>query len=145
MATQTTLRDKVDNFVKSNQTNPPSYNLAKKVFEFINNNRSYTYDDADKDYWQMPFETTRRKTGDCDDWAGLTFYILNKLKFTNFRMGIFEYGENGHMSVIWFENDSKDPWVLDSTGAMTRQVIKMSQLVNWKLVASFDQKNEWKH
>lgn len=139
-----TLRKDVDRFLKQHEKETPSEGLARKINTFVLGVSVYDRDAPDKDYWQTPKETISRKKGDCDDWAGLIFYLLKKLKFNNVRMGIFMHPElGGHMMVLWYE--SEDPWVLDSTGAASTVMRKLSYYPDWKLKASFDTEHEWNH
>ncbi len=53
------------------------------------------YDSRSIDYWQSPHETLNRKTGDCEDKALLTIYIIN-LKFNEkLEIGIYQSNSDG--------------------------------------------------
>jgi hypothetical protein len=49
-------------------------NTIDDIINYITNN--YTYKDEQTDYWQLPEETYRLKTGDCEDLALLFCYLL---------------------------------------------------------------------
>ena len=143
------LDEKIRKFMESNRDRKANRRLARKIGYFVLSVMKYKYDDPHKDYWQMPDETVRKEIGDCDDWAGLIFWLLHQFGFAKIRMGIFVNIERntGHMMVLWYEDGfDKEPWVLDSTGAATSQMIRLTKLAKWwRLRASFDWENEYVH
>lgn len=74
----------------------------------------YVYDEDGNDYWQKPWETFERRSGDkmlgdCDDWAGVFTYALKKAgKQARFLVmwGTDQFGdESGHATALELSSD----------------------------------------
>jgi hypothetical protein len=83
------------------------------------------------DHWPTLREFFETNGDDCD---GLDLIAYGLLRESGFREGeIFRLivrrdsdGAN-HMVSVWFE-DPQDPWVIDATGAMSREMLRYSQM-----------------
>ena len=43
-----------------------------------------------------------------------------------------------HMATLWFE-ERGDPWLIDATGAISRRLIRFSELRGWTPIRLFDE------
>lgn len=100
----------------------------------------------DDDPWPTFAELLARDGDDCD---GLDLIAFELLRGLGFRKGeIYRAivrrardGEN-HMVTLWFE-DPADPWVIDSTGAVTERLRRLSELPGWIPTKVFDEELQW--
>jgi hypothetical protein len=86
---------------------------------------------------------------DCDGLDLMTFTLLRKLGFSKdeiFRSIVVdrETGQH-HMVTLWFETpDRRDPWVLDPTGVVTNELVRLSQVPKWSPIEIFDEARHYR-
>lgn len=94
--------------------------LSKKVSEHL------TYEDNKKtwgfsEYWASPYQTFKKKKGDCNCYAVLICHLARLLGFSPLEIfvragDINNNGEiEGHAHVIWFDFDTKEWWVVEGS------------------------------
>ncbi len=83
------------------------------------------------DHWPTLREFFETNGDDCD---GLDLIAYGLLRESGFREGEIyrlivrrDYDGANHMVSVWFE-DPADPWVIDATGAMSREMLRYSQM-----------------
>lgn len=95
------------------------------------------------DHWPTLREFFENNGDDCD---GLDLIAYGLLRESGFREGevyrlIVRRDSDGanHMVSVWFE-DPQDPWVIDATGAMSREMLRYSQMpAGWTPRMMFDE------
>jgi hypothetical protein len=81
---------------------------------------------------------------DCDGLDMLTFQLLRRMGFGAdeiYRAIVVERptGQH-HMVTLWFEDgDRSDPFVLDPTGVVTTEMVRLSQVGSWEPIEIFDE------
>ncbi len=102
--------------------------------------RRYFVPDPGVDVWPTVDEVLEAGGDDCDGLAFLTHRLLRELGFADdaLFLAIVRRPEDDlhHMVNLWFD-DREDPWVIDPTGAMTRGLVRMSQVHGWEPLALF--------
>jgi predicted transglutaminase-like cysteine proteinase len=102
--------------------------------------------DGPVDHWATLEETLRTNGDDCDGLELLVYNALRELGFANgevFRAIVYRPADGQHhMVTLWFE-EANDPWVIDPTGAMTAQMLRMSQIPEWVPLKLFDDNEEF--
>lgn len=58
------------------KTDKQGFDLIYKINKEINERISYKNEPQGKDYWQLPSETNKLRTGDCEDYAIAKWYEL---------------------------------------------------------------------
>jgi len=68
------------------------------------------------------------------------FYLLREMGFpegTVFNSFLYRTSDGKHhMFTLWFE-DRENPWIIDSTGAMSSEAIRSSDLTGWRPLRTF--------
>jgi predicted transglutaminase-like cysteine proteinase len=87
-----------------------------QAFNFVTSNIMYKRDhhiDSRVDFWQFPYETLRKGTGDCEDMAFLLASILMQMGLYHVRVALGKLNNRGH---AWVEAYDGYQWhILDST------------------------------
>jgi len=103
-------------------------------------------EDGGVDHWATVKSTLRRGQEDCDGLELLVFAALRKAGFDSAKVyrAIVVEGDTlqHHMVTLWFE-DPRDPWVLDSTGAMTDSMVRMSEVPSWSALRVFTETKQF--
>jgi hypothetical protein len=120
---------------------------AREFMEWIQAQAAEHYiADGPVDHWATLEETLRGDGDDCDGLELLVFHALRNQGFSAdevFRAIVHRQSDGQHhMVTLWFE-DSDDPWVIDPTGAMTRRMVRMSQLPEWSPLKVFNDRDEY--
>jgi hypothetical protein len=106
--------------------------------------RRHYIPDGEVDHWATLSEVFAQDGDDCDGLDLMTFELLRKLGFSKdeiFRSIVVdrETGQH-HMVTLWFDsNDRRDPWVLDPTGVVTNELVRLSQVPKWSPIEMFDE------
>jgi len=99
------------------------------------------------DIWPTPQEVLETGGDDCDGLAFVTHRMLLDLGFReeNLYLAIVRRDSDAlhHMVGLWF-GDGQDPWVIDPTGAMAREMIRMSSVSEWQPLAVFSEKEHFR-
>lgn len=121
--------------------------LASEVVAWVQTQaQSHFVPDSYIDRWPTFEEVLQSKGDDCDGLALLAYHMLSDLGFAPGKL--FEAivrrvpsGEH-HMVTFWFE-DPDDPWVIDPTGAMVSELVRMSSVPDWHPVKIFNVSEEY--
>jgi hypothetical protein len=98
------------------------------------------------DHWPTYSELAQRDGDDCDGLDLIAYRLLAEFGFP--RGQIFravmrrDIDRRNHMVTLWFE-DPKDPWVFDATGAMTRRLVRFSNVEGWTPTAVFNEHEQF--
>ncbi len=108
-----------------------------------NSRRVYRPDGA-RDHWATLGEVIESGGDDCDGLDLLTFVLLRRLGFEEreiYRAIVVEEGTGQHhMVTLWFADDRRDdPYVLDPTGVVTSEVVRLSDVPTWEPIELFDE------
>ena len=120
---------------------------AREFMQWIQEQAGQHYiADGPVDHWATLEETLRGDGDDCDGLELLVFHALRDQGFPAdevFRAVVHRPSDGQHhMVTLWFE-DPGDPWVIDPTGAMTRRMLRMSQLPQWAPLKVFSDTEEF--
>ena len=119
--------------------------LAAETVAWIQDeSRRHYIPDGETDHWATLSEVIASNGDDCDGLDLMTFLLLRKLGFAKdeiFRSIVVdrETGQH-HMVTLWFEGgDRRDPWLLDPTGVVTSELVRLSAVPNWSPIEIFDE------
>lgn len=100
----------------------------------------------DTDHWATVRDLLESNGDDCDGLDLIIYQILREFGFPEdelYRAITFREKDGlVHMVTLWFE-DRRDPWVLDATGAMTRDVRRFSEVRGWVPIKVFDETRQF--
>lgn len=105
-------------------------------------------DDADpaRDHWPTYGELLATNGDDCDGLDLIAYGLLRSFGFDSehlFRAIIRrDRDRTHHMVTLWFESPD-DPWVIDTTGAASRRVLRLSELQDWTPVHVFNEQVQY--
>ena len=104
--------------------------------------------DQDGDEWPTLAELFARGGDDCDGLELLGFTTLRHLGFGEGEIyrGVLRSrdGEHYHMVTLWFDaGPSSDPYVLDPTGWIARDLVRLSSLAGWVPLRLFDEDQQF--
>lgn len=96
----------------------PKENQIYVVNSYVNSLITYKTDKefyGVSEYWASPYETFIYQKGDCEDYALLKFYILNKLGFTDLKILVvtYDYSYNYIHAVLIVNHNNKN-YILDN-------------------------------
>jgi hypothetical protein len=97
--------------------------------------------DLETDAWPTSQELFVQNGDDCDGIDLIAYNLMLELGFREdeiFR-AVVRRDRDGefHMVTLWFE-DPADPWVVDTTGAMTMRLRRVSELPGWTVAVVFN-------
>ena len=119
--------------------------VAKEAVAWVQaRSRSHYRPDGASDHWATLGEVIRSGADDCDGLDLMTFVLLRKMGFAKdeiYRAIIVEDGTGQHhMVTLWFEGGERtDPFVLDPTGVVTNEMVRLSQVPDWEPIELFDE------
>jgi hypothetical protein len=121
--------------------------LARELAGWIQKQAKQHYiADGPIDHWATLEETFRTNGDDCDGLELLVYHLLRDLGFGKdevFRGIVYRRNDDQHhMVTFWFE-DPNDPWVIDSTGAMTFGMPRMSEVPGWAPLKVFSEDSNY--
>ncbi|MBW2241848.1 MAG: hypothetical protein JRH01_07660 [Deltaproteobacteria bacterium] len=94
------------------------------------------------DIWPTAQEVLEAGGDDCDGLAFLAHELLLELGFEREELYLAIVRRRSdalhHMVGLWF-GDGADPWIIDPTGAMTAEMVRMSSLEGWDPLAIFSE------
>ena len=122
---------------------------AEAVAWIQDESRRHYIPDGETDHWATLSEVIAQDGDDCDGLDLMTFLLLRKLGFSKDEIyrSIVVDRETGqhHMVTLWFEtSDHRDPWVLDPTGVVTSQLVRLSQVPKWSPIEMFDEARHYR-
>ena len=111
--------------------------------------RKYYRADEDRDHWATLGEMAKTGGDDCDGLDLLTFVLLRRLGFQDdeiYRSIVVEQDSGQHhMVTLWFEGGGrKDPFVLDPTGVVTQEMVRLSTIDGWEPIQLFDEEAHYR-
>jgi hypothetical protein len=94
----------------------PSYIKTPQDIEnwLISEGFRYEKDKTRRDEWKTPERLIKEKAGDCEDYARLTFNILEDLGYENVMLIAIYFKDGGH-GICWFKEKDRT-WSFFSTG-----------------------------
>ena len=100
--------------------------------------------DGERDHWATLGEVIESGQDDCDGLDVLTFELLRKMGFGKdeiYRSIVVERSSGQHhMVTLWFEGGTRnDPYVLDPTGVVTSEMVRLSTVPAWEPIELFDE------
>ncbi len=120
--------------------------LARRFVEWAQDQamQHYRFDDRldlAGDDWPTTRDLFDKNGDDCDGIDLIAYNLLLDLGFPEeqiFRAVIRrDYDGEFHMVTLWFEHPD-DPWVIDTTGAMTMRMRRLSELPGWTPAVIFN-------
>jgi hypothetical protein len=104
--------------------------------------------DPGGDQWPTLAELFARGEDDCDGLELLAFNVLRGLGFGEgeiYRAVLrSENPERYHMVTLWFDADlSSDPYVIDPTGWIAHDLVRLSSLPRWRALRLFDEDQQF--
>ena len=117
---------------------------AEAVTWVQEHSRDHYQPDGATDHWATLGEVVETGADDCDGLDLLTFVLLRRLGFESdeiYRAIIVEDGTGQHhMVTLWFEGGrTDDPFLLDPTGVVTPEMVRLSAVSKWKPIELFDE------
>ncbi len=108
----------------------------------------YYQNDGDLDDWPVLGELLAAGADDCDGMDLLTFSLLRGLGFEQgeiYRAIVRNVRSDlHHIVTLWFEAGRRDdPWLLDSTGEISRAVRPLSAHRDWEPLRLFDERTSF--
>jgi|SRR5215475_9619971 len=104
----------------------------------------YRFDDQQDlagDQWPTSHDLFVQNGDDCDGLDLISYNLMLELGFPEseiYRAVIRrDYDGEFHMVTFWFE-DPDDPWVIDTTGAMTLRLRRLSEVPGWTPAVLFN-------
>ena len=122
------------------------YEKVRKYLKEANARIRYTPEADNVDYWQLPQETERLATGDCEDMAIWLYDKLRHEAVDDIRFCIGKHTENSsimHAWVLWF--DGKETFVLDPSVSYEMQNVKAIPSRLYIPYYSYDGDRKWVH
>ena len=122
---------------------------AETVAWIQEESRRHYIPDGETDHWATLSEVFAANGDDCDGLDLMQFDLLRKLGFSKdeiFRSIVVD-SESGqhHMVTLWFEGgDRRDPWVLDPTGVVTSELVRLSAVPKWSPIEIFDEARHYR-
>ncbi len=102
--------------------------------------------DFDGDHWPTYRELLEKNGDDCDGLDLMSYELLGSFGFdpnTVFRAIVRRDSDRAnHMVTLWFEKPD-DPWVLDATRAMVRDMTLFSEIKGWTPTVMFNQTQQF--
>ena len=117
---------------------------AETVAWVQEHSRRYYRPDGDRDHWATLGEVIENGGDDCDGLDLLTFQTLRRLGFGPkeiFRAIVVDQDSGQHhMVTLWFDGEAReDPYLLDPTGVVTSELVRLSAVPNWEPIELFDE------
>jgi hypothetical protein len=104
----------------------------------------YRFDDRqdlEGDDWPTTRDFFERNGDDCDGIDLISYNLMLDLGFPEDQIyrAVIQRDHDGefHMVTLWFEGPD-DPWVIDTTGAMTMKMRRISELPGWTPAVIFN-------
>ena len=121
---------------------------AESVTKWIQTQaRLHFVPDPGIDIWPTAHEVLEAGGDDCDGLAFLAHELMMELGFApdELYLAIVRRRSDAlhHMVGLWF-GDGADPWIIDPTGAMTAEMVRMSSLDGWDPLAVFSETEHFK-
>jgi hypothetical protein len=120
--------------------------LARRFVEWAQDQamQHYRFDDRQDlagDDWPTTRDLFDRNGDDCDGIDLIAYNLMLDLGFPEQEIyrAVIRRDHDGefHMVTLWFE-DPVDPWVIDTTGAMTMKMRRLSELPGWTPAVIFN-------
>ena len=119
--------------------------VAAQTVRFVQEqSRRHYRPDGKQDHWATLGEVIESGGDDCDGLDLLTFVTLRRLGFGSgeiFRAIVVDrLSGQHHMVTLWFDaGRDGDPYVLDPTGVVTAEMVRLSGVPDWEPIELFDE------
>ena len=128
------------------ELNTPEYTRMSAISDITQEIAKYFYhSETGKEQFQTIKDVLQEGGGDCDSIERIAHHLLLQAGIDKGQIKrgiIYKSGAPfNHMVTFVFEGNSNDPWVIDSTGAATEKVIKMSEVKDWHVEKIADMAN----
>jgi len=126
--------------------------LARRINTWAQNQSHQFYqrdqdEDPSGDQWPTFGELLHNNGDDCDGLDLISYRLLLDFGYPRDRIyrAIVRRDSNlkNHMVTLWFE-DPKDPWVIDTTGAMVLEMTRFSGVDGWTPTKMFNETEQFK-
>jgi hypothetical protein len=120
--------------------------LARRFVEWAQDQarQHYRFDDRQDlagDEWPTTRDLFDKNGDDCDGIDLIAYNLMLDLGFPEEQIfrAVIRRDQDGefHMVTLWFE-DPDDPWVIDTTGAMTMKMRQLSAFLGWTPAVLFN-------
>lgn len=133
-------------FIKETEASS-EWQQINKVNHFFNKKIDYQLDEelwGKKDYWASPIETLGRGKGDCEDYAIAKYFSLIALGIPEEKIRLMYVRQltinQPHMVLIYFEEPSSIPFVLDN---FNNKLLPATKRRDLKPIYSFNGQGLW--
>ncbi len=123
------------------------WNKIHDVNHFFNRRVRYATDDQHwrkNDYWATPLETLGTRHGDCEDYAIAKYFTLRAMGVADEKLRLMYVRalsiNQPHMVLIYFENPSDYPYVLDNMDPQIKSALERKDL---RPIYSFNASGLW--
>ncbi len=122
---------------------------ARETLRWIQSRSALRYlSDAGVDRWPTLSEMLERGQDDCDGLELVSFHLLRTLGFRQgeiYRAVLRSTDERQfHMVTLWFDGGPRsDPYVIDPTGWIARDLVRLSSLGAWHALRLFDEDEQF--
>lgn len=123
--------------------------IARETLRWIQSRSALRYrPDMDGDRWPTLSEMLERGQDDCDGLELVSFHLLRTLGFGQgeiYRAVLRSSDERQyHMVTLWFDGGPRaDPYVIDPTGWVARDLVRLSSLSSWRPLRLFDEDEQF--
>ena len=112
------------------------------------NSGLYFAADGELEHWPTLDEVLASGGDDCDGMELLTFELLRRMGFGPgelYRAVLVEtQSDRHHMVTFWFpQGRGREPYVLDPSGEVSREVLPLSGIHSWEPVLIFDEAEQF--
>ncbi len=125
--------------------------LARKInlWTRLEGRKHYRFDgndEAEDDHWPTFAELVEANGDDCDGLDLIAYQLLIEFGFPRDRIyrAVIRRDRDraNHMVTLWFE-DPQDPWVFDATGAISYELLRMSEIQGWTPTTMFNERHRY--
>lgn len=123
--------------------------IARETLRWIQARSALRYRaDAGGDRWPTLSEMLARGQDDCDGLELVSFHLLRTMGFAQgeiYRAVLRSSdGNQYHMVTLWFDGGARnDPYVIDPTGWIARDLVRLSSLGAWAPLRLFDEDEQF--
>jgi hypothetical protein len=122
---------------------------ARETLRWIQGRSALRYrPDTGGDQWPTLSEMLARGVDDCDGLELVAFHVLRTLGFGEGELyrAVLRSSDAAqyHMVTLWFDAaPPSDPYVIDPTGWIARDLVRLSSLQSWRALRLFDEDQEF--
>jgi hypothetical protein len=123
--------------------------IARDTLRWIQSRSALRYRaDAGGDQWPTLSEMLARGQDDCDGLELVAFHVLRTLGFGEGEIyrAVLRTSDSRqyHMVTLWFDGGPhSDPYVIDPTGWIARDLVRLRSLGSWRALRLFDEDEQF--